>query len=802
MSRLSNMHQNGPSTLTTSSKSQIAIEFGYRVRLSSPQSWVFWVDAKDAGSIKASYRKIAKAIGIPGYDEARTDVLSLVRDWLRTETNGPWVMIIDSADDPTMLTEPASKPPPSATNIDPIALNQVRDFLTISQNGSVLITSTNTEAAQILTGNCAYHIELVEMNESEALALLKSKLHSKVAYTEEQAKELVEAAEYMPLAISQVAARISMDYPRMNFPKAIQLLLHPEDDVTRLLEGSVHEAGRETGRTNSVIKSWHLSLKYVHETNPSAARLFSLMCLFDRQGIPKVFLAGQYGEDVIASSVPAQPRMPWWRRLKWRQLRKAKRLAVKKISVEEAKSKFEEDWHVLNSLMLIKTNLDGDEFSMHRLIQHTTVRWLEMKGELEAWVRKYALMMRLCFPKPDNQDYYYTMCRLLFPHARKASKYRPSDPRVLRLWAGFVEAMARYASAEGNYSTAEELAFIALRAHEDAAGKQSEDTLRCLQFCGSTLHVLHRSAEAETLFRQVWQAQLASLGEEHLDTLRSAGMVAATLRAQEKWDEYDELSMQILRVRERVFGPTHDEFIMTAMGLSFSYLVAERYKQSAMLLRRIYDISKEQYGEESSEAIDNSSLLASALILQGEAREAEIILRKVVEAREKEYGASHNMTITSLNSLGNALARQGKFDEIAGDYRRVLDMYPNLGPSAQESALEAIESFAQVLSKQGELVEAENLARKVISAREELHGHDHHNTLVAYHTLAGILTIQEQFGPALEMFEKAYVGAYAHRDDASTVEFLNDFNAAKDRLLLQQERDDRTSAVGEVHVLT
>jgi tetratricopeptide (TPR) repeat protein len=787
-------------TLTTSSKSQIAIEFTYRVRLSSPQTWVFWVDAKDSSSIKASYLRIAKAIELPGWDETNTDIMTMVRDWLRTETNGPWVMVIDSADDPLALTEPVCKPPPSTTNINPVASSQIRDFLPISQNGSVLITSTNTEAAQMLTGNCAHHIEVEEMNESEALALLKSKLHRKVVYTEDEAKELVKAAEYMPLAISQIATHISMDYPCMNFARAIDKLLHPEEDVGQLLEESVHETGRATSRTNSVIKSWHLSFKYVHETKPSAARLLSLMCLFDRQGIPKVLLSGRYGEDVIASPAPAPPRMPWWKRLKRQRLRKSKRHAIIKMSSEEAKNKFEEDWRVLNNLMLIKTNLDGDEFSMHRLIQHTTVRWLELKDELEAWKKKYVWMMKLCFPKHENEGHYLEMCRYLFAHARKASRYRPSGLGDLHSWALFVESIAQYACTEGNYSTAEELAFIALSGYEAAVGERSEDFLRCLHLCGDILHILHRPAEAERLFRQAWQGRLALLGEGHLKTLRSADMVVVTLNAQGKWNDGEEIALRALDVRERVFGATHDEFGMKVKSLAFSYYLAKRYEQSAKLYRRLYNISKEYYGEESEEAIDISSMLALALTWQGKAFEAELILRKVVQARECEYGLWHEMTIESIKSLGNALVRQDKLDEVSSDYRRVLDMYPNLSSSAQESALGIMESFAQVLAKQEQFVEAERLAHKVIMAREELRGYGHYDTLVAYHTLAGILTMQEQFGPALEMFEKAYVGAHAHNGNADTVDFLNDFNAARERLLVYQKKDD--SGASEVGLLT
>jgi alkylated DNA nucleotide flippase Atl1 len=67
------------------------------------------VDVKDVASIKASYRKIAKAIHLPGHDEQVADIFSSVRDWLLSESNGPWVMVIDSVDDTIVLTEPVGQ---------------------------------------------------------------------------------------------------------------------------------------------------------------------------------------------------------------------------------------------------------------------------------------------------------------------------------------------------------------------------------------------------------------------------------------------------------------------------------------------------------------------------------------------------------------------------------------------------------------------------------------------------------------------------------------------------------------------
>lgn len=76
---------------------------------------------------------------------------------------------------------------------------------------------------------------------------------------------------------------------------------------------------------------------------PKAARLLSLMSVLDRQGIPDSLLLAQYkgGDD--------------------------------------GEDDFEDDIHTLISFCLLGMSADGCEFDMHRLVQLSTKRWLELR---------------------------------------------------------------------------------------------------------------------------------------------------------------------------------------------------------------------------------------------------------------------------------------------------------------------------------------------------------------------------------------------------------------------------------------
>ncbi|KAL5351765.1 hypothetical protein ACLOAV_003626 [Pseudogymnoascus australis] len=59
-------------------KSQIAIEYAYRLRESAPQTWVFWVHASDAARFKLAYTNIAAKIELPNRVDPKADILRLV----------------------------------------------------------------------------------------------------------------------------------------------------------------------------------------------------------------------------------------------------------------------------------------------------------------------------------------------------------------------------------------------------------------------------------------------------------------------------------------------------------------------------------------------------------------------------------------------------------------------------------------------------------------------------------------------------------------------------------------------------
>src|SRR6267378_1364723 len=423
------------------SKSQLAIEYSYQVRESSPDMWVFWVHASSAARFQEGYKEIAERVKIAGWDNPEANILRLVNNWLCDEANGRWFMVIDNADDASVLLHPVDESK-VGDNSNKAALSEaLSEYLPQSQNGSILVTSRSRDVAFRITGDTRDIIPVDPMDERVAVDLLRKKLQGD--FDENDAKRLLHALDYMPLAISQAAAFISQRSPHTTLSKYLQDLQKSDTDRARLLNKHVTDTRRDGKASNSVIATWQISFESICKERPSASQLLSLMCLFDRQGIPKSLLSGRYQESNEIE--------------------------------DDCEDDFEDDIYTLCSYSLIGTNTDATEFEMHQLVQFSTKSWLELRGEAENWKEKFIAIMDDEFPLGEYEN--WTECQKLFPHVEKALDYRPANQDYLQRWASILFNAGWYASKKGNYGIAEKMRKQVTDAYKKALGPEHPSTL-------------------------------------------------------------------------------------------------------------------------------------------------------------------------------------------------------------------------------------------------------------------------------------------------------------------------------------
>jgi tetratricopeptide (TPR) repeat protein len=518
------------------------------------------------------------------------------------------------------------------------------------------------------------------MNECHALALFRRKLGN--GHDEQNVSELIQALDYMPLAISQAAAYIRQKAPRISISRYISNLNRGEKDRAALLEKDLGDSRRDQSASNSIIATWQISFEYIQEQRPSAARLLSLMSFFDRQGISESLLHNRKEEEEGDDGIDYE---------------------------------FEDHISTLRSYSLIGVNLEDGMFEIHRLVQFSTRKWLEMKNEDEKWKEMFISKMSKALPGRMYYENWGTF-RLLAPHAELALAYRPQNLSYLIQWTGIMHKAAWYAWEQGKYSVAEKMGQDALRWRETILGKKYLDTIEACDLLGLILSQQGKLEAAVDTTRQTPDFCVELLGEDHPATLVSLVNLAALLEEQGNHEAAEKLIRRALDMRMKLLGECHVDTLLTMNNL------------------------------------------ASALREQGKYEAAAEMIRRALDGRVKLLGHDHPETLTSMNDLAQVLNAQGKYAAAEEMHRHVLAGYGQALGSIHWLTLTSMNNLALVFQEQGNHEAAEEFGRQALEGRVKVLGENHPDVLVTLNLLALILQSQGKFKPAEDMCRQALEG--------------------------------------------
>ncbi|KAF2844063.1 hypothetical protein T440DRAFT_60135 [Plenodomus tracheiphilus IPT5] len=325
-------------------KSQLAIQYAHSIRDASPQTCVFWVHASTRARVEEAYRDIADRLDLPGKNDPKANVLRLVSDWLRDETNGRWLMVVDNVDNMETYLPSRKRQRGEADACTQLPL---ATYLPQSCNGAILVTSRSKDVAARLVGGASRTKEVLAMDEGEGLQLLHNKLQDPPL--EESAIGLLRALDGIPLAITQAAAYINRR-ARMTVASYVYEFQRNSKKRESLLNWDAVELRRDESASNSVVTSWQMSFEQIQQERQSAAELLSLMSFFNPQGIPESTLR-RYSRHAAGAAAAEDE--------------------------EDAGERFNEDLDTLQAYSLVSITVDGDTCEMHALVQFCTQVWLQ-----------------------------------------------------------------------------------------------------------------------------------------------------------------------------------------------------------------------------------------------------------------------------------------------------------------------------------------------------------------------------------------------------------------------------------------
>ncbi|OBT66186.1 hypothetical protein VE03_05134 [Pseudogymnoascus sp. 23342-1-I1] len=720
-------------------KSQIAIEYAYRLRDSAPQTWVFWVHASDAARFKLAYRNIAAKVELPGWDNPKADILHLVKNWLCDERNGRWLIILDNADDDRVFSSTSANSGGIAHGVEaPCETAPLESFLPQSLNGWILVTSRDLVAAVNLIGTRHNAIQVAPMAEEDALMLLETRISVTKAF-EDDAKTLVQTLEYIPLAITHAAAYLAVRAETITVSTYLELFRESEENQAHLLSSrEARDMRRDGSVSDAVITTWQISFEQIRKTRPEAAELLSLMAMFDRQGIPESILYDGRGRLQFLDAVTPLARFSL-------------------IKAQSTKQPEQQDGEHL--------------FEMHGLVQLATRKWLEVQGQVGRWQKASLRIVAAAFPSGQHET--WAVCRALLPHAQKVLGYVVEEMDATLDRARIADNTVWYLLLAGEYAAAEKIGRTAVVGREDSLGIEHPDTLTSVSQLGSVLERQGKYEEAEAMHRRALEGNEKVLGVEHPDTLTSVSQLGLVLERQA-------MQRRDLQGSEKVLRVEHPDTLTSVSNLGSVLERQGKYKEAEAMHRRALELREKVLGVEHPDTLTSVSKLGSVLERQGKYEEAEAMHRRALELREKVLGVEHPETLTSVSNLGSVLERQRKHEEAEGMHRRALEGYEKVVGVEHPHTLTSMANLASTLWNQGQWQEAEDMEMRLMETRQRVLGHEHPDTLMVMGNLAVTLKSQSRNKEAISLMNTCVqlqerVFGRHHPDTKSFLETLNEW---------------------------
>ncbi|KAI9654122.1 MAG: hypothetical protein M1829_000976 [Trizodia sp. TS-e1964] len=689
-------------------KTRIALELAHKWKDENKPISVFWAHASTAPRFRLSYGDIAKDVNIAGWDSPNPeiDILLLVKNWLESKASGPWILILDNADDIDLFygrQENASR---------------LAEYLPQSSHGSILLTTRNKQVALKFT-TARNVIEVPPLDVKDSVALLTAKVGDSTC--EDDFAKLAKELDHVPLALVQAAAFISAQ----SLTAAEYLDIYNRDDLskTELLSEHFEDDVRDDEIMNPVATTFAISFEHIKKSHPPAADILSAMSILDAQSIPVSLLPL---DDDLVQSIKIFGTLQAFS-------------LITKTSKKEQQDQF---------------------FDLHRLVRLAMRNWLNINKQLDSWTMRIIDILSKLFPPPAHENRY--VCENYLPHAlivlssRQAELYDQLETGQLlqETAAGPISQatlqrnISWYLNQKGDYTTAYEMAHRSLVLFNKVLGSEHQSAFPSISALASALNGQGKYDEAEPISVKVLELHKEVIGPQHPNTISAMANLAATWGQQGRFNEAEQLEVRVLELCKEVLGSKHPDTISAMGNLAGTWGEQGRSNEAEQLEIEVLELRKEVLGRKHPDTIRAMANLAETWRQQGRSNEAEQLEIEVLELRKEVLGPKHPDTISAMANLASIWGQQGRFNEAEQLEVRVLEQRKEvLGPKHPDT-ISAMGNLAGTWRQQGRSNEAEQLEIEVLEQRKEVLGRKHPDTIRAMANLAVTWFQQGQFSEA------------------------------------------------------
>lgn len=666
LSELLRRPASGPAVLVGvggAGKSAVAAAFGDAVQrpgLGRRRRFVWWVSASDLLSLTGGIISVARDLGASEADlemirAGRADAPDRLWALLRSSQRR-WLLMLDNADDPSLLACPAGVQPGDGRGCVPA---DGTGWVRAARQGLVLVTTRDGDPA--VWGRTARLLPLAPLNEADAAQVLLDCAPS--SGTEAEARQLARRLGGLPLVLRLAGASMASDAALHRSCGEYLHGLDDRDQRPRLLT-SKPVLGTPVSMRSVPLHTWEMSLDELARRSIPQARIVLrvLSCFAPAVPIPFGLLASPSFAHVLTRGGTSQPPG----------------------AVLHAEHVLEDALHGLQTLGLIDIPLLNGAGAHDRVIVvHPVIadtNRAHLSGPADAVggaavicdAAAGAIIDALAGFGGDRSAHWPDYLALA-PHLHavlNTAAPHISRPQLTNLVSSAMAAMHAHDS-HGDYLAAERLA-SAIASAADLLGDNDPVRLRArhhFAWCTAAVGCL---PESEAMFQDVHARACRVLGDDHPDALNARNEIAWTAACQQRWSNAEMVYREVLAARNRVLGPENPWTLITRHELAWTMANQGREQEAKPELLNVLAARKRLLGDNHWRTLLVQRDLAWIAAKQGRLAEAETSYRKLVNSCHTILGNNHPDTLTARHELAWVLALQGRQRTAARQWRDVL----------------------------------------------------------------------------------------------------------------------------------
>ena len=587
-------------------KTQIALQYAYWLHDACPDMSVFWVHASNADRFRQAYASIAQECCVPGYNDPKEDVLTLLKRWLEGKSRGRWLMVIDNADDMQLFFGA-----PGESHHE----GNLGRYIPECSHGTILVTTRNKQAGLGIAKG-THLIEVQEMDNIDSEKLLRTRLTDDLTSCE--LSTLLSRLEHLPLALIQATAFIQANTITIN--EYLRLLDKSEQHIVDLLSEDFETAhGRDSETPRAVAETWILSFEQVQRQNPLASELLSLMSLFDRQAIPLEFLSAYLKLKQDEEMEESQPLLPFVQP----PLQSASALTritsgppqtTRTTLSPDSFRHSKDEIHLTKALGVLKafSFIAEDKchgFDMHRLVQLVTRRWLIKQSKMNLFGKDALMAVKHAYDawrdfgyEARGSAYLPHVYAVLECQGMKSRDENLARASLLCHTSHFLRDIKQWKKAKSFMVQARDLYRVEL-------GEEHAIILAIDDYLAVVSQAQYLLAKIESLVFDLVEASKRKHGVEDINTVMSVSLLACMHLAQDRWQEAESLMEQTVQTAKSGRGREHPETLraISLLGRIFHYGLRKETEKVGM---QVATASMKVLEEENPLALDNMAELA------------------------------------------------------------------------------------------------------------------------------------------------------------------------------------------------